>query len=139
MTYIYLDGGLCFSLQRAARYAEDTMASRYQKYLNLLHSNRNEILVHKAWSNIKKICFIIHCKQIATCWAASFLVLLPSLSGIWGHHGLECNSRSCTILDDQNGHNPKNLIKGLSLILPILILTVADASILWKMRVSYYC
>ncbi len=30
---------------------------------------------------------------IAFCWIFPFLLLTPSLSGIYGHHGLECMSR----------------------------------------------
>ena len=74
--------------------------------------------------------------QIAACWMISLLMFLPSLSGIWGQHGLECDSRKCTIVDDENGRNPLDLVRGLALILPVVILVVADISIFWKMRVS---
>ena len=74
--------------------------------------------------------------KIATCWILPVLVLIPSFFGIYGMHGLECYQRFCTIIDDKNGNNPKMILKGLGLIAPIVILTIADASILWKMRVS---
>ena len=75
--------------------------------------------------------------KIATCWILPVLVSIPSFFGIYGQHGLECYSRSCTVINDANGKNPKMILKGLGLITPIVILTIADASILWKMRVSY--
>ena len=74
--------------------------------------------------------------QIAAVWIISFLIFVPSLSGIRGQHGLECDSRNCAILDDENGQNPTEILKGLGLILPVVILVVADVSIFWKMRVS---
>ena len=61
---------------------------------------------------------------------------MPSLSGLWGRHGLECNSRICTIIDDEDGQNPRNMLKFLAVVLPVMILIVADTSIFWKMRVS---
>ena len=64
-------------------------------------------------------------------------MLIPSFFGIYGQHGLECYSRICTVIDDELGQNPKMILKGLGLIAPIVILTIADASILWKMRVRY--
>ena len=75
-------------------------------------------------------------KKIAVCWTLPVLVLIPSFFGIYGKHGLECYSRICTVIDDEHGRNPKMILQGLGLIAPIVILTIADASILWKMRVS---
>ena len=63
------------------------------------------------------------------------IVIIPSLSGIWGRHGLECNSRVCTIIQDENGHNPKTILKLLAVALPVNILIAADISIFWKIRV----
>ena len=65
------------------------------------------------------------------------MILIPSAFEAWGKLGLECDTRGCTIIHDPNSNNPKEIIKGVSLILPIIILVVADASILWKMRVSF--
>ena len=65
------------------------------------------------------------------------IIFFPSLAGIWGRHGLECVSRNCTIIDDDNGQSLKDILKGLALILPVVILVVADVSIFWKMRVSF--
>ena len=76
-------------------------------------------------------------KKIAVCWTLPVLVLIPSFFGIYGKHGLECYSRICTVIDDEHRQNPKMILQGLGLIAPIVILTIADASILWKMRVSY--
>ena len=64
------------------------------------------------------------------------LICLPSLIGVWGSHGLECNSRICTILEDENGNNPKDFLKLLAVAGPVVILTAADLSIFLKMRVS---
>ena len=73
--------------------------------------------------------------QIAVCWILPVLVSIPSFIGIYGRHGLECYSRSCTVINDANGNNPKMVWLGLGVIAPIVILTIADVSILWKMRV----
>ena len=62
--------------------------------------------------------------------------MLPSLFGSWGQFGLECSTRGCTIIDDENHKNPKNVLNGVGMILPIVILLVADISIVWKVRVS---
>ena len=68
-------------------------------------------------------------------WIAPLLILLPPLTGIWGQIGLECNSRICTILKDDNGNNPKNYLKLLAVAGPVLVLIAADVSIFLKMRV----
>ena len=80
--------------------------------------------------------YVYNKKKIAVCWTLPVLVLIPSFFGIYGKHGLECYSRICTVIDDEHGQNPKMILQGLGLIAPIVILTIADASILWKMRVS---
>ena len=77
-------------------------------------------------------------KKILCCWAIPLLLLMPSLSGIWGQHGLECNSRICTIIADENQNNPKMVLKLLAVALPITIMIAADISIFVKMRVSKF-
>ena len=64
------------------------------------------------------------------------MFLLPTLFGSWGQFGLECSSRGCTIIDDEEARNPKNVLNGVGMVLPIVILVVADVSIIWKVRVG---
>lgn len=61
---------------------------------------------------------------------------MPTLVSSWGQFGLECSSRGCTIIDDKEARNPKNVLNGVGMVLPIVILVVADVSIIWKVRVG---
>ena len=74
--------------------------------------------------------------QIACVWIAPAIFLLPTLVSSWGQFGLECSSRGCTIIDDKEARNPKNVLNGVGMVLPIAILVVADVSIIWKVRVG---
>ena len=80
------------------------------------------------------LCFTF---QIIAIWVLPVLIMIPSLTGILGRHGLECNSRICTILEDENGNNVKNYLKLFAVAGPVLILLAADVSIFLKMRVSF--
>ena len=80
------------------------------------------------------LCFTF---QIIAIWVLPVLIMIPSLTGILGRHGLECNSRICTILEDENGNNVKNYLKLFAVAGPVLILLAADVSIFLKMRVTF--
>ena len=79
--------------------------------------------------------FLMIVFQIIAIWIVPIIVVLPPLTGIWGQIGLECNSRICTILKDDNGNNPKHYLKLLAVYGPGLVLIAADVSIFLKMRV----
>ena len=73
--------------------------------------------------------------MIAICWAIPILFLLPSITGVYGIHGLECLSRSCTILKDENGKSIKNFLIAFGVGLPTSILILTNTSIYFKIRV----
>ena len=60
------------------------------------------------------------------------LLLVPSLFGLYGRHGIHCKSRSCTILDDEHGRSPKKFFLGLGLALPCAVLIVTNLMIFSK-------
>ena len=74
--------------------------------------------------------------MIAVCWLIPLLFLLPSMTGVYGEHGLECLSRSCTILKDENGHSTKNFLFAFGFGLPTLVLLLTNTSIYIKIKVS---
>ena len=71
---------------------------------------------------------------ISLCWLLPLCMLLPSVSGVFGYHGLKCSTRSCTLLRDSNGHSPKPLFYIVGLILPCTVLSITN--ILIFLRVS---
>ena len=73
--------------------------------------------------------------MIAACWAIPLLFLLPSVVKVYGIHGLECLSRSCTILKDSKGHSAKNFLFAFGFGLPTLVLILTNTSIYCKVKV----
>ena len=73
--------------------------------------------------------------MIAVCWLIPLLFLLPSMTGVYGKHGLECLSRSCTILKDEKGHSTKNFLFAFGFGLPTLVLVLTNTSIYCKVKV----
>ena len=73
--------------------------------------------------------------MILICWALPLLFLLPSITGIYGMHGLECLSRSCTILKDQKEHSIKKFLIAFGTGLPTTILILTNTSIYFKVKV----
>lgn len=73
---------------------------------------------------------------IACCWLVPFLMLIPSTSGLYGRHGLECASRSCTIMPDDRGRSPKDLFLFMGLALPCAVLIVTNAMIWYKVKAT---
>ena len=74
--------------------------------------------------------------MIAVCWLIPLLFLLPSMTGVYGKHGLECLSRSCTILKDEKGHSTKNFLFAFGFGLPTLVLVLTNTSIYCKVKVQ---
>ena len=60
------------------------------------------------------------------------LLLVPSLFGLFGRHGIHCKSRSCTILEDDHGSSPKKFFLFLGLALPCVVLVVTNVLIYLK-------
>ena len=59
----------------------------------------------------------------------NFLRRIMSMTGVYGIHGLECLSRSCTILKDEKGHSTKNFLFAFGFGLPTLVLLLTNISI----------
>ena len=75
--------------------------------------------------------------MIAFCWAVPFLIILPSLTGIWGKHGLDCKTRSCTIIDTNDGSlSFKKFLMSVGVAIPSLILIVIHLMIYEKVRLE---
>ena len=71
--------------------------------------------------------------MIAFCWAVPFLIILPSLTRIWGKHGLDCKTRSCTIIDANDGSlSFKKFLMSVGVAIPSLILIVIHLMIYEK-------
>ena len=71
--------------------------------------------------------------MIAFCWAIPFLIILPSLTGTWGKHGLDCKTRSCTIIDKDDGTlSFKKFLMTVGVVIPSAILIVIHLMIYEK-------
>lgn len=68
------------------------------------------------------------------CWLVPMIMLLPSLFRFYGQHGMNCKSRSCTILRDENGKSPKNFFLASGLMVPGIVLVIANALIYYKVN-----
>ena len=73
---------------------------------------------------------------IGVSWLLPCFFVWPSLAGVYGRNALECVSRSCTIIDDHNGHSIKKFLMVLGVALPLIVLTVTNVSIFVKVKVS---
>lgn len=73
---------------------------------------------------------------IAIVWIAPVIIMIPSLTGLWGRHELECKPRSCTILDDDGSKLPfKKFLYGIGIAIPTMILVVSNLMIYFKVRI----
>ena len=75
---------------------------------------------------------------VAACWLLPPAMLLPSLSGLYGHHGLDYCSRSCTIKADEKGHNPKDVFLVCGLVIPCCVLFFTNVSIYKKVSQPFF-
>lgn len=74
---------------------------------------------------------------IAIVWIAPVIIMIPSLTGLWGRHELECKPRSCTILDDDGSKLPfKKFLYGVGIAIPTMILVVSNLMIYFKVQFS---
>ena len=76
---------------------------------------------------------------IAICWIVPVLILLPSLTGKWGKHALDCKTRGCTIIDhDRNGEKNglpfKKFLLAVGVSFPTFVLIVANTMIYIKVN-----
>ena len=116
--------------------------SAHLNNLSLLYSKRSSISVFRwiiiFFPNKSERIFTRRKSKmmIAVCWVIPLLFLLPSMTGVYGIHGLECLSRSCTILKDEKGHSTKNFLFAFGFGLPTLVLLLTNISIYIKIKVS---
>lgn len=69
---------------------------------------------------------------ISLCWILPVALTLPSYFGIWGKVGLEEFTKSCTILTDDYGRSPKVVLLTIGVIIPTLLLIIANSMIYYK-------
>ena len=86
--------------------------------------------------------FTYACKILPiSTWVLSFFPLLPILFKIWGRFGLECRTRTCTVINaDENGdpspvHPKEKLVKGIWII--CIVLFVVNVAVYIKVKVMY--
>jgi hypothetical protein len=70
------------------------------------------------------------------CWLVPALMLVPSLFRLYGQHGRDCRSRSCTILKDHEQRNPKYFFLASGLFIPGVVLVIANALIYYKVKLD---
>jgi len=71
---------------------------------------------------------------VALCWLIPLGFLIPSLSGAWGMAGLKDYTQSCTIMDDEEGENPKKLFQTLFVIIPVILMIICNIIIFIKLK-----
>ena len=71
---------------------------------------------------------------IAACWLIPPLLICPSLFEVWGRHGMDCRSGSCTILEDVDERSPKAMLLFCGLTVPCMVLAVTNSMIYDKVR-----
>ena len=75
---------------------------------------------------------------IAICWTLPILIMLPSLTGTWGWHALDCRTRTCTIMDLEEGYPFKKFLFNFGVSFPSLALVVTNVMIYAKVSVNFY-
>ena len=74
---------------------------------------------------------------IAICWTLPILIMLPSLTGTWGWHALDCRTRTCTIMDLEEGYPFKKFLFNFGVSFPSLALVVTNVMIYAKVSVNF--
>ena len=71
---------------------------------------------------------------IAICWILPILIMLPSLTGTWDWHALDCKIRSCTIIDNtqDNLMSFKKFLLMVGVGIPALVLVITNVMIFAK-------
>ncbi|XP_055844572.1 G-protein coupled receptor moody [Episyrphus balteatus] len=72
--------------------------------------------------------------MIAATWIGAFLILIPTYRGIWGSFGLDIEIGSCSILPDENGNSPKEILFIMAFVVPCLCIIVCYARIFYIVR-----
>lgn len=71
---------------------------------------------------------------IAICWILPVIFILPSWTGLWDWHALDCRTRTCTIVDDPNDAflSYKKILILVGVVLPSLVLVITNFMIYAK-------
>ena len=69
-------------------------------------------------------------------WILAYLPLVPTLTELWGRHGLDCRTRKCTIVNNSGELNPKDIIGQITVILTMLLLGVFNAASYIRLKVE---
>ncbi|KFM71978.1 Protein trapped in endoderm-1, partial [Stegodyphus mimosarum] len=74
--------------------------------------------------------------MIIICWAFSYVILVPTLIGVWGRFGYDKASFSCTILRNVDGKSPKKFLFSFGFLLPTITIIICYSCIFYKVRQS---
>ncbi|KAF8764331.1 protein trapped in endoderm-1-like [Argiope bruennichi] len=85
---------------------------------------------NKIYSRLNVACMIVFC------WAFSYLILLPTLTGQWGRFGYNSASFSCTILKNEDGRSPRKFLFSFGFLLPTITIIICYSCIFYKVRSS---
>lgn len=72
--------------------------------------------------------------MIAAIWASAFTILVPTMTGRWGHFGLDQSIGSCTILPNEDGMSPKDFLFVIAFLLPAVAFCVCYVRIFLIVR-----
>ncbi|KAJ3640020.1 hypothetical protein Zmor_003342 [Zophobas morio] len=73
--------------------------------------------------------------QLLCTWGFAFLIMLPSLLGVWGQLGLNPSTFSCTILE-KDGKSPKKILFLIAFVLPCVVIITSYSCIFWRVQRS---
>ncbi|EFA11575.1 protein trapped in endoderm-1 [Tribolium castaneum] len=73
--------------------------------------------------------------QLLCTWGFAFLIMLPSLLGVWGQLGLNPSTFSCTILE-KDGKSPKKILFLIAFVLPCVVIISSYSCIFWRVQKS---
>lgn len=70
-------------------------------------------------------------------WAFSYGIQIPTLFGVWGTFGLDEKLGTCSIKEDENCRNPKNLLFFYGFATPCIVIIICYAKIFWVVHQSH--
>lgn len=117
-------------------------------YLLLIVNNKHYFLLK--WLYLSRRFVLINCYplyssvynrlnvglMIAFCWSFSYVILVPTLAGQWGHFGYDEASFSCTILRGDDGRSPKKFLFILAFLMPTVTIIICYSCIFYKVSPS---
>lgn len=85
-------------------------------------------LYPKVYTKCKVAIFVI------LCWAISYVLMIPTLLGVWGTFGYDEKLRTCSINEDEHGRSSKSTFFSVGFALPCIIIVVCYTRIYWVVR-----